>query len=428
MNSLAQAATTFNPISCGKKTIQFTNSSSNALSYSWNFGDVNSPSNLSSLTNPIHVYSDTGAFQISLISYTQQNQQGCTDTVVRNIHIYPPVIANFGYDVESCSNTVSFLDSTADAFSAPNSWMWAFGDGQFSVIKNPVHTYSFFGIFNTTLIASTSVGCKDTITLPLNLTALAAAVGPNDTVQCDGIPVQIFASGGIAYKWTPPIGLSNDTISNPMVSITNTTIYTVAITAIAADGDTCIITKNVTVFVPFAQLPALQATADNDTLFAGQSTTIHAIPDQNNFFYFWTPASFLNSNTIANPTTTPAETITYQVVMSDSFQCKRQAEVTITIIPLSCAESEVFIPNTFTPNNDGQNDVFRVRGNQIKELYFAVYNRWGEKVFETNDVKSGWDGTYRGNPSEPAVFGYYARIICLNNDQLIKQGNVTLIR
>lgn len=428
VNALAQAAATVNPISCGNKNIQLLNNSTNAVSYLWNFGDNGSGSNTSTATSPLHLFSDTGIFQIKLIAYTQGGQTGCSDTIVKSIHIYPPVLAGFSFDVESCSNTVFFHDSTADAFSSPSSWNWSFGDGQSSSIQNPIHPYSVFGNFNATLIASTSVGCKDTVTIPINLSALAAAVGPNDTSLCDGNPVQIFAFGGIAYKWTPATGLSSDTASNPIVNISSTTTYTVAITAIAADGDTCIITKNVTVFVPFSQLPPLSASVDDDTLYAGESTILHALPSQSNFFYNWTPAASLNSPNLANPTATPPVTITYQVVMSDSFECKRNAEVTIVVIQLSCAESEVFVPNAFSPNNDGDNDVFYVRGNQIKELYFIVYNRWGEKVFESNDSKIGWNGYYKGVLAEPAVYAYYVRVICLNNNELIKQGNVTLLR
>lgn len=425
---LAKSSFQANPVICGTKNLTFINTSIGGQSYLWNFGDNGSSANTSIAVNPVHVFSDTGIFQISLIAFNQANQSGCKDTSSLTIHIYPPLIAGFDYEVESCSNTVSFHDSTADAFTAPSTWQWSFGDGQTSSLKNPVHTYAFFGNFTATLIASTWAGCSDTISLPVNLTKLAAAVGPNDTSLCDGNPVQIFAFGGVAYNWTPANGLSSDTVSNPIVTIDSTTTYTVAITAIAADGDTCIITKSVTVFVPYSQLPELAASSDEDTLFAGQSTLLHASPFQNDFNYLWSPASSLNSAIIANPTATPPETITYLVVMTDSFECKREANVTIHVIQLSCAESEVFVPNAFTPNNDGDNDIFYVRGNQIKELYFIVYNRWGEKVFESNDPKSGWNGFYKGAIAEPAVYAYYARIICLNNDELIKQGNVTLLR
>lgn len=428
VNSLAQAAILPNPISCGIKNLQFNSSSIGAASYLWNFGDSASANNTSTQINPFHLFSDTGIYTIQLIAYTQANQGGCADTAFQTIHIYPPVIAGFGYNVESCSNTVSFLDSTGDAFSNPSTWFWNFGDGQSSTSQNPIHQYGSYGNFTATLIAGTSVGCKDTISIPINLTALAAAVGPNDTSLCDGNPVQIFASGGVAYQWTPAIGLSSDTVADPIVTVTSTTTYTVAITAVAADGDTCIINKSVTVYVPFAQLPPLSATADKDTLFAGESTILHAIPDQASFIYTWSPASYLNSSSLSNPVTTPPETITYNVVMKDTFDCSRTAEIKIVVIQLSCDESEVFIPNAFTPNSDGENDVLYVRGNQIKELYFIVYNRWGEKVFESNDPKSGWNGYYKGALAEPAVYGFYARIICINNNEIIRQGNVTLLR
>ena len=295
-------------------------------------------------------------------------------------------------------------------------------------MQNPIHQYASYGNFIANLIASTSVGCSDSVSVPINLSALAAAVGPNDTALCDGTPVRISASGGIDYLWTPSLGLSSDTVPDPIVNINTTTTYTVNITAVAADGDTCVITKNVTVFVPPASLPQVIATADQDTLYAGQSTLLHAIPDQANLFYSWSPANYLNSSSIANPLTTPPQSTNYLLTVSDSFQCNRNAEIKIVVIPLSCAENEVFVPSAFSPNSDGDNDILYVRGLQIKELYFILYNRWGEKVFESNDPKNGWNGFFKGQICEPAVYAYYARVLCFNNNEIIKQGNITLLR
>jgi gliding motility-associated-like protein len=93
------------------------------------------------------------------------------------------------------------------------------------------------------------------------------------------------------------------------------------------------------------------------------------------------------------------------------------------------ANPEVYIPNTFTPNNDGFNDVFKVRGPQFESFYFAVYNRWGQLVFETTDITQGWDGIYNGKLADPGVFGYYARMKCnADSEEVFKKGNVTLIR
>jgi gliding motility-associated-like protein len=90
---------------------------------------------------------------------------------------------------------------------------------------------------------------------------------------------------------------------------------------------------------------------------------------------------------------------------------------------------ELFVPNTFTPNNDGKNDIFRVRGPAYHKFYFAVYNRWGELMFETNDPNAGWDGTFKGMSSDPGVFGWYLKASCgEGSEEVFRKGSVTLIR
>jgi gliding motility-associated-like protein len=94
----------------------------------------------------------------------------------------------------------------------------------------------------------------------------------------------------------------------------------------------------------------------------------------------------------------------------------------------------VFLPNTFTPNGDGQNDIFYIRGRGIKTIkVFRIFNRWGEQVFErtdlnTEDPSSGWDGRYKGVPLNPDVFIYYAEMVCDTNEPFTLKGNVTLLR
>ena len=100
----------------------------------------------------------------------------------------------------------------------------------------------------------------------------------------------------------------------------------------------------------------------------------------------------------------------------------------VVVLLTPCKESNIFIPNAFSPNNDGKNDVLFVRGNYITKLYFAVYDRWGQKVFETKDMSKGWDGTFKGKRIDPAVFGYYLEGECEGGDKFFKKGNVTLLR
>jgi gliding motility-associated-like protein len=89
---------------------------------------------------------------------------------------------------------------------------------------------------------------------------------------------------------------------------------------------------------------------------------------------------------------------------------------------------EAYIPNIFSPNNDGNNDILFVHGENIKELTFSIYNRWGNKMFESNDIKVGWNGKYKGNDCETGVYVYMANITYSNGETFFKKGNVTLVR
>jgi gliding motility-associated-like protein len=107
-------------------------------------------------------------------------------------------------------------------------------------------------------------------------------------------------------------------------------------------------------------------------------------------------------------------------------------DVSVTIIPDTIEpippENDIFIPNIFSPNNDLNNDVLFVRSHNIKEMIFSIYNRWGEKVFESKEISKGWDGTYKGLACNEGVFFYYLNATLQDGTIVQKKGNVTLIR
>jgi gliding motility-associated-like protein len=169
----------------------------------------------------------------------------------------------------------------------------------------------------------------------------------------------------------------------------------------------------------------IQATADQYIIGTGSSTVLHASPS--GYTYSWTPSSSLDNPNSQNPTATPTETTTYIVSISNNG-CMRTDTVVITIVDALCEEPYIFVPNAFTPNGDGENDKLYVRGLYIETLLFRVYNRWGEKVWETTDQTSGWDGTFQGRDCDPAVFDYYYQVTCPGGAEYFKKGNITLIR
>jgi gliding motility-associated-like protein len=121
---------------------------------------------------------------------------------------------------------------------------------------------------------------------------------------------------------------------------------------------------------------------------------------------------------------------TYILTVTDANGCMAE-ETAVLIDPLIACDSidpHIVIPNIFSPNADGENDVLYVRGSGVETLLFIVYDRWGEKVFESNSLDNGWDGTYRGRAMDAAVFVYYIKARFINGEEQTLKGNVTLIR
>src|SRR5690606_20633300 len=161
-------------------------------------------------------------------------------------------------------------------------------------------------------------------------------------------------------------------------------------------------------------------------VIAGTTVQRHAHP-AGGAPYAWTPESIVSDPSIADPTAVIEQTTIFTVTISDGI-CTKDASVTVTVYELVCDEADIFVPNTFTPNGDGSNDLLLVRGRHITELEFEIFDRWGEKVFETRDQAIGWDGTFKGMEADPAVFVYHLTARCLDGQRYFTKGNVTLTR
>lgn len=169
------------------------------------------------------------------------------------------------------------------------------------------------------------------------------------------------------------------------------------------------------------------AWADKDTIYQGESTTIH-VNDTLNYNYSWSPGASLENPSSPSTKASPMKTTTYVVTITDQYGCVFKDSVTIHVKEVKCGEPYIFVPNAFSPDGDGKNDVLYVRTQIADEIYFAVYNRWGEKVFETEDKNKGWDGTINGKKAEQGVYVYRLHVLCFTDEIFEKSGNVTLIR
>ena len=266
-----------------------------------------------------------------------------------------------------------------------------------------------------TVVITDSVGCIQTKTVTITepsvltttITSIAATCNDNNG------SANVNASGG-----TPGYTYAWNTV--PVQTTLNATglapgAYTITIT----DANGCTQTQSVSVTQTSG--PIASASASPNIITIGASTTLTATGGGT---YLWTPSTGLSCITCANPTATPLETTTYCVLVTDSNGCTGSACTTIEML---CGN--IFIPNAFSPNGDAENELECVLGvNCVKTFYFVIFDRWGEKVFETTDQKICWDGTYKGKRLNTAVFVYYMEATTTNNTEIIEKGNISLIR
>lgn len=167
------------------------------------------------------------------------------------------------------------------------------------------------------------------------------------------------------------------------------------------------------------------AEAGNDVVLCkGDSLQIGTTAEEG-VSYSWFPTTGLNYSNIAQPIASPDITTTYYLIQMQEL-CGSQTD-SITITVKDC-EQVIFVPTGFSPNGDGQNDMLFVRGKNIKSLSFYVYDRWGELVFSTAEINTGWDGVYKGKAMSTQVFMYYLKAIFEDDTTFSQKGDVTLVR
>ncbi len=308
--------------------------------------------------------------------------------------------------------------------------IWDFDDGTTTTDPDPVHTFTRPGTFVVKHTVTTQTGCTNTITDTIRIYGTPQPLIVSDTVVCinDVLPLQaslIVPDTAISWKWN--LG-SNGQSTNQNVSVkySQSGNYTVSLEATNKLGCKADTSKNI--FVPPTPVVTVSG---NVTLPVGTGVTLPVTYSPNVVGYTWTPANGLSCTDCPTPVANPKSTTQYTVRAEDIYGCSATQNVTVTVV---CNEKNYFVPNTFSPNNDGKNDVFMPRGSSIARVNrMQVFNRWGEIVFEkrnfmTNDASAGWNGTYKGKPANADVYIYVIEFVCENSAVVPFRGNVTLIR
>ncbi len=378
------------------------------------------------LSNPIAGPTTTTQYIVQISALNSLNDTCIVYDTVK-VTVGKDITAGFNYLFNACTNQYNF-NNTSFSDTSISSYLWNFGNTITSTDTSPVYTYTNNGMYNVTLAVTSIEGCVDTIIEPVSFVKNIYSIN-KDTLLCSTNAINLLATGGQWYEWTPSSYLNNTSIQNPVSTPDRSITYECTMYNILVNGDTCSKTLSTNVSISDISQQDFSSVNFIDTIFAGESTTYEITPCYN-YDYLISPENYYVSNSECNYTFAPPQTTIYSVTVSDSLGCSRILEgvIKIKVNNADCKEPYLFVPTGFTPNGDGENDILFIRGAAITELYFAVYNRWGEVVFETTDKNKGWDGTYKGKLLDPAVYAYYVKAKCINNQEFFKKGNVTLIR
>lgn len=407
------------PSACVLDTLTFINTTvgSSQTTYNWQFGDGTA----SNVANPVKIYTQSGAYTIRLIA-TDDSACISRDTIEKTFL----VLSDSNYSLPPVSICPSGSAQIGIAINDPSlSYQWQpVTDLSNPNIPNPIASPAQD---ITYLLVATNGQCADSIYQ--SVLVIRDSIFTNaDTLVCPSSSIQLFvdntgASVNMQYAWQPTANIaSGANTATPTVNVAASTTFTV----IGTNEFGCIYfdTVNVNVLSGSVQLSAY---ADPDTISFGDTTQLFADTAFVNTFA-WEADTTLSATDITNPLAYPKNTRTYYISAGDNIGCGKRDTVTVYVLRTPCAEANLFIPNGFSPNADGKNDVLYVRGNGITRLLFIVYDRWGQKVFETTDITIGWDGVFKGKRLDPAVFAYYVEGECEGEESFVKKGNVTLFR
>lgn len=386
------------------------------ITWQWNFGNGQTATG----QNPsAQAFPTAGNYPVALQA---TNAKGCVGKDTLQLTIHPLPKTNAGIDSLIClGQNVQLQASGADTYEWVGSSTTTLSCTVCpSPIATPTQTTSYF------VAGATTFGCIkfDTVKVSVNQ-PVHIMVDPRKDSLCIGQSTQLRAVGASIYNWSPAAGLSSTTISNPVANPTVSTVYKV----VASDSKSCFF-DSATVDVTVFKYPTLELGPDA-SIPSGTSYQINGQGSSDIVSITWKPNTGLSCDNCLNPVASPVKTTNYYATATNNGNCSVADNITIVVF---CNEQNFFMPNTFSPNNDGMNDVFYPRGKGLTRINtFRIYNRLGQLIFEkqnfgANDTSAGWNGMINGEKAPQDVYTYIIEFVCNNSMVVPYKGNVTLIR
>lgn len=404
--------------------------------YLYTFGD-GSP--LDANQNPCHQYTTPGTYFVTSI-VTSGN--GCIDDTTITVNVYPKPSVSFTA-TNVCENEppTVFTNTSNVSSGSMAQWNWNFGDGSApSALQNPTHSYNGSGSYNATLIGVSDQGCSDTATVPVDVLAVpTAVVGADNTEGCHELCINLNADNSISnsgaitgWSWNLGNGQSSN-IANPATCYQNIgtitdQVYDVSliVTNDLGCSDTVVMPSYITVH----PIPIAEFSSDliETTEFDGTINFYDESIDANSYAWNFGDGS---TSTDQNPSNTYTEIGNFPVVLvvTSQFGCIDSTVHYIDVVPVPT----IYVPNTFTPDGDGINDLFFpvLYGHDQSEYEFYVFDRWGQVVFKSTTPGEGWDGSINGMQVNSKTDVYVWKLIVNNNETGEKnqlRGHVTLLK
>jgi gliding motility-associated-like protein len=423
---------------CAPLTVDFRDTVANGVTFYWYFGDGSLPNPvITTVPNTSHTFTTPGLYQVMLIA---EDSSTCNIRDTAYLHIKVgnlPATLDFNpVKLAPCDSLKYRFDNLSIAPpSRPftnTSFVWDFGDNSPLVTTGPgpvFHSYANSGSYTVklTLIDTAYCNAPDTITKIISIAPLVVAQFTTPPTGCVPYTAQFenTSIAGQTFSWTfGDGGVSNAT--NP--TYTYNTPGTYLVTLIANDPNTCNIADTASMSITVYPIPVSNFTFNPDPPVENTPTSFNnlASPDAVNFKWFFGDGDSLITNSRLQVKHQYNATGTYNACL-------------IAINAAGCADTlcqdvravvaaAVDVPNAFTPQSGDVNSKIFVKGFGITKMRFIIWNRWGQKVFETNDRNIGWDGKYRGVLQPMDVYAYTLDVEFFDGTKTTKKGDITLIR
>ncbi len=398
---------------CAGDCITFADNSTpgDITNWAWDFGGGATPNNFIGQNPGSVCFNTAGTFTVTLGVINPFGNDSETVNIVVNPS--PTVTAN-----AAPSNSICAGDPVTLTGGGASSYTWT-GGATDGVAFHPAATNTY------TVTGTDGNGCQNTANITVTVTVcvpMVAGFSYQDNICLGDCITLTDTTTGTPISWSWDFGggatPNTSTSQNPVVCFNSTGTFNIQLTTSDAGGNNSSTTNSISVF----GTPTV--VAEHDTVIdIGYEAIINATGTGPGS-YLWIPSDAIDCDTCSNAIVKPEVNTTYYVTFTDVNGCQATDSVMVYVNFIE----GIGIPQAFSPNGDGNNDVLFVRGFGIESLKFSVYNRYGQLVFETTDQNIGWDGMFKGREENPGVFVWVLEYTFINGNGGLTSGNTTLIR